>query len=248
MMIDPSDLAEAFDSEAFGTEALDMSEESFAPRHGERGEPALPAALPRGLTIALSREAGARGVSIARRVSGRMGWDIYTQEMIDVLAQEGALRQEIANELPAGAAEWVEDHLQQLLQEQSISRNPQVMELARVIALLGAQGEVVLLGRGAGCVLPPASTLHVRLVAPLADRVAYMGQCLRLTDEEADDQVRRRDHRRAEFLSTHFHRKPGDVHQYDLILNTSFLGEEICAELIVQAAKAKMDAHFGNDE
>src|SRR5476649_2680227 len=115
-MIDPSDLSEAYD----------MSDESLAPHHGERGEPAAPAAMPRGLTIALSREAGSRGASIARRVSARMGWDIYTQEMIDVLTQEGALNQEIANELPAGAVEWVEEHLQQLLVEQAISRNPQV--------------------------------------------------------------------------------------------------------------------------
>jgi cytidylate kinase len=237
-MIDPSDQSEVFE----------VSGESLAPHHGERGEPAVPALLPRGLSIALSREAGSRGSSIARRVSARMGWDMYTQEMIEVLTQEGALNQEIANQLPAGAADWVDEHLQQLLQEQTISRNPQVIELARVIALLGVQGEVVLLGRGAGCILPPASTLHVRLVAPLADRVAYLGQCLRLTDEEADEQVRRRDHRRAEFLSTHFHRKPSDVHQYDLVLNTSFLGEEACADLIVQAAKAKMDALFGAEE
>lgn len=237
-MIDPTDLSEA----------CDMSDDFLAPQHGTRGEPTVAASLPRGLSIALSREAGSRGSSIARRVSARMGWDIYTQEMIEVLAQESALNREIANELPEGAAEWVQEHLQQLLQEQSISRNPQVMELARVIALLGVQGEVVLLGRGAGCVLPPASTLHVRLVAPLHDRVAYMGQCLRLTEEEADDQVRRRDQRRAEFLSTHFHRKPSDMHQYDMVLNTSFLGEETCADLIVQAAKAKMNAGYSGDE
>ncbi|MEI7684528.1 MAG: cytidylate kinase-like family protein [Planctomycetota bacterium] len=237
-MIDPTDLSEA----------CDMSDDFLAPQHGTRGEPTVAASLPRGLSIALSREAGSRGSSIARRVSARMGWDIYTQEMIEVLAQESALNREIANELPEGAAEWVHEHLQQLLQEQSISRNPQVMELARVIALLGVQGEVVLLGRGAGCVLPPASTLHVRLVAPLHDRVAYMGQCLRLTEEEADDQVRRRDQRRAEFLSTHFHRKPSDMHQYDMVLNTSFLGEETCADLIVQAAKAKMNAGYSGDE
>lgn len=231
-MIDPTDLSEAFD----------MTDEILAPHHGTRGERAAPASLPRGLSIALSREAGSRGSSIARRVSARMGWDIYTQEMIEVLAQESALNSEIVKELPPGAAEWVEEHIQQLLQEQSVSRNPQVIELARVIALLGVQGEVVMLGRGAGCVLPAATTLHVRLVAPLQDRVAYMGQCLRLTDEEASEQVRRRDHRRAEFLSTHFHRKPGDMHQYDMVLNTSFLGEETCADLIVQAAKAKMNA------
>ncbi len=242
-MIDPSDLSEAFDMSGDL-----MNDESLAPHHGERGEPVAPAALPRGLTIALSREAGSRGASIARRVGVRLGWDVYTQEMIEVLAQESSLHQEIANELPPGATEWVEERLQQLLEEQSISRNPQVMELARVISLLGVQGEVVLLGRGAGCVLPAASTLNIRLVAPLADRVAYMGQCLRLTDEEAEDQVRRRDHRRAEFLSTHFHHIPGAAHQYDLVLNTSLLGEGICADLIVQAAKAKMDSLFGAEE
>lgn len=231
-MVDPSEHSEAFD----------MSEEFVAPHHGTRGEPAKSATLPRGLTIALSREAGSRGSSIARRVSARMGWDIYTQEMIEVLAQESALNSEIANELPEGASQWVEEHLQNLLQEQSISRNPQVMELARVISLLGVQGEIVLLGRGAGCVLPPETTLHVRLVAPLQDRIVYMAQCLRMTEEDAAEQVRRRDHRRGEFLSTHFHRKPGDPHQYDMVLNTSFLGEEACAELIVQAAKAKMNA------
>lgn len=237
-MTEPSDLSEADD--------MMIPDEAIAPRHGDRGEPFSPAKLPRGLSIALSREAGSRGSSIARRVGTRLGWDIYTQEMIEVLAQEGALTQEIANQLPPAATEWVEEHLQQLLQEQAISRNPQVLELARVIASLGVHGEVVLLGRGAGSVLPPASTLHVRLVAPFADRVAYMGQCLRLTDEESAEQVRRRDHRRADFLSTHFHRKPGDAHQYDMVLNTSFLGEEACVDLIVRAARAKMESLFGS--
>jgi hypothetical protein len=32
-----------------------------------------------------------------------------------------------------------------------------------------------------------------------------------------------------------------------MVLNTGFLGEELCADLIVQAAKAKMDALFGHD-
>ena len=101
---------------------------------------------------------------------------------------------------------------------------------------------MILLGRGAGCILPSRSTLNVRLVAPLAERVAYMSQWLRLTEEEAAEQVRKRDSRRAEFITTHFHRKPSDVHQYDMVLNTSLLGEERCAELIVQAARSKAAA------
>src|SRR5919108_245472 len=111
-----------------------------------------------------------------------------------------------------------------------------------MVLSLGAQGEVVLLGRGAGCILPSHSTLSVRLVAPLPDRVAYMSQWLRLTEEEAAEQVRKRDVRRGEFIATHFHRKPSDIYQYDLLLNSSLLGEELCAELIVKAARAKQAA------
>src|SRR5947209_4254655 len=83
----------------------------------------------------------------------------------------------------------------------------------------------------AGCILPARSTLHVRVVAPLPDRVAYMSQWLRLTVTEAAEQVRLRDHRRAEFIETHFQRRPADVYQYDLLLNSSVLGEDLCAEL-----------------
>ena len=107
---------------------------------------------------------------------------------------------------------------------------------------LGAEGNVVLIGRGAGCILPPETTLHVRIIAPEADRVAYMSQWLRLTSEAAAEQVRLRDSRRAEFITTHFHRQPGDIYQYDLLLNTSLLGEDLCAELIAQAARVKTAA------
>jgi cytidylate kinase len=66
-----------------------------------------------------------------------------------------------------------------------------------------------------------------------------MGQWLRLTEAEAAERVRLRDQRRAEFVETHFHRRPDDVHQYDLVLNSSLLGEELCADLIVRAARAR---------
>ena len=45
----------------------------------------------------------------------------------------------------------------------------------RVILALGAQGEVLLVGRGAGCLLPREATLHVRIVAPLEDRELSIG-------------------------------------------------------------------------
>jgi len=211
------------------------------PRHGYRGGDERPAErYPVGLTLAISREAGSRGASIAKRVGAKLGWQVFSQELLGYMAQEGTFRQQVLDQLPAGAADWVEAQLQRLLKEQVLSSHPSILELARMVLSLGVQGESVLLGRGAGSILPAASTLHVRLIAPVEDRVAYMAQWLRLTREEAAEQVQRRDERRAEFVSTHFHRKPADFYQYDIVLNSSLLGEERCAEIIVEAARQKM--------
>ena len=65
-----------------------------------------------------------------------------------------------------------------------------MIDVARLVLSLAAEGGVVLIGRGAGFLLPPESTLHVRVVAPLSDRIAYMSQWLRLTREQAAEQVR----------------------------------------------------------
>src|SRR5262249_48199375 len=115
--------------------------------------------------------------------------------------------------------------------------------LARVILAVAVQGKAMLIGRGAGYVLPRETTLHVRIIAPLPDRIAYMSQWLRLTLDEAAEQVRLLDNRPAEFMQAHFHRQPSDIYQYDLLLNSSLLGEELSVALIAQAARAKLAAH-----
>jgi cytidylate kinase len=228
---------------------LPLPEGGTSPLHGYRGqaedEPAP--GVPAGLTIALSREAGARGSTIAKRAGEKLGWEVYSQEMLEYVAQNAAARQDLLDKLTPAAGEWINEQMQQLLERNYLSQNPSVRDLARLVLTLGVQGNVILLGRGAGFIMPARSTLHVRLVAPVEARVAYMSQLLRLTEEEAAAEVRKRDHRRADFLATHFHRKPNDVHVYDMILNTSLLGEERCADLIAAAAKAKMSAVVGMD-
>jgi cytidylate kinase len=214
-----------------------------SPRHGNQGDraprPAAPS-IPASLTIAVSRETGSHGGTIAHRAARKLGWTVYNQELLEYVAQEGAFRQGVTDNQTPAAAQWAEHHLELLLQEQKLSPHPSIIELARVVLALGAQGECVLIGRGAGRILPAESTLDVRIIAPLPDRIAYMSQRLRLGLEAAALEVRQRDRQRADFIATHFHRQPGDMYQYDLIVNSSHLGEEVCAELIAQAARAKL--------
>jgi cytidylate kinase len=213
-----------------------------SPRHGfqgDRGAPPPPRTGPSALTIALSREAGARGGTIARRVGRKLGWQVYDQELLEYMAQEAIVSQGVLDAPPTTPADWTEVRLQQLLREGTVSEHPTIVNLARVILALGAQGQAVLIGRGAGCILPRESTLNVRIVAPLQERIAYMGQWLRLGVEEAAERVRMRDERRREFVVNNFHRDPSDLHQYDILLNSSTLGEDTCAELIAHTARAR---------
>ena len=151
--------------------------------------------MPAALTIAISREAGPRGTSIAQCAGAKLGWQVYTQEMLEYLTQEGNFRQDLLDQLTPTAGHWVEDQLEQVLRDQRMSRHPSLVAMGRLLLALGATGESVLIRRGAGFLLPSASTLHVRLVAPLQDRIAYMAQWSRLTDEEAAQQVQVRDGR-----------------------------------------------------
>jgi cytidylate kinase len=141
--------------------------------HGDRGEEVRPRSGPTAQSVALSREAGARGGTIARRAARRLGWQVYDQEMLEYMAQNTVVRQGMVDHLSTQAAAWAEMQLEQLLRAQSLSQNPSVVNLARVILSLGAQGEVVLIGRGAACILPRETTLAVRIVAPLEDRIAF---------------------------------------------------------------------------
>jgi cytidylate kinase len=213
-----------------------------APRHGFQGDRGRPPAVrhaPLALTIALSREAGARGTSIARRAGLRLGWQVYDQELLEYMSQDAAARQEIVENLPAACLDWMAHRNADLRQTCGVDEQSAVYPLAQTVLALAARGEAVLIGRGAGYILPRESTLNVRILAPLADRIAYTGQWLRLTTAEATARVTSRDERRADFLRVHFGRTPAEVHQYELLLNSTSLGEENCAELIAKAAQLR---------
>src|SRR5262245_33883081 len=123
-------------------EELDDEEgvaEAESPHHGFRGHPesAPSPGIPASLTVAISREAGSRGASISNRVGDKLGWQVYTQELLEYIAQEGTFRQDLANQLAPEAQAWVDEQFERLLREQNLSRNPSVLEMARIILGLG---------------------------------------------------------------------------------------------------------------
>lgn len=211
------------------------------PLHGFRGEePAAgPLRRPKGLTIAVSREAGSRGGTVARKVGELLGWQVFDQEMLDYLVQDDAARGQLFADLPPGARDWADAQLTRLRADRGFAADAETGEMARLVFTVAARGEAVVVGRGAGFFLPPETTLHVRVVAPPDARVAYVAESLRLTANEAAAEVRARDVRRTEFVTRTFRRDPTAPHSYDLIVNTARIRTDGAAQLVALAVRTK---------
>ena len=211
------------------------------PLHGFRGTATPPptARRPRGLTVAVSREAGSRGGTIAAAVGRRLGWQVYDQEMLDFLARDEAARAELEADVPDPARQWAAAELVGFVHARGLTPGSDLAAVARLVLALAAKGEAILVGRGAGFLLPADSTVHVRVVAPFEQRVAYMGQWLRLTEPEAAAEVRSRDRKRTELLAALAGRDVNDPAAYDLVLNSARLGVDACAELVALAVRSK---------
>lgn len=223
-----------------------MSEENeseVAPLHGFRGDVIVgpPLIRPMGLSLAISREAGGRGGSIARRVGEELGWQCFDADAFEFLIQDDSARNDLLSGLPDSAKEWANVTLAGLTQNQPLELDADVVEVVRLMLTLAARGEVVLVGRGAGFVLPPATTLHVRVVSSREQRMAYISEWLRMTPDEALAELEARDHNRLRFLKALGVQDPYDPTLFDLMINSDRLGDEVAAGLIVQAVRARMD-------
>ncbi len=220
-----------------------------APQHGDRGAPSLAVGerLPRGWCIAISRQVGARGSRIAHRLGRMLGWQVFEQELLDYLASNDTARMQLIADLPVTLRDWADGELSRIQAMHQLTNLHELGELPRMQLMLAAQGGVIFVGRGAGFLLRPEATLHVRLIAPREERIAYMTQHLRLTHDEAARLVEHRDATREEFLKQHFSYIPPQLDPFDLVLNTSQLGEEGSARVLLEALRARQ-GHEGTGD
>ncbi len=211
-----------------------------APAHGFRGDPEpTPLPRPRGLCAAISREAGARGGSIARKVGELLSWQVFDQDTIDYLIQNDDAREQLFSDLSPAALAWTDIHYRRIKIEQIETADADTERLIQLLLAVAARGDAVIVGRGAGYFLPVETTLHARVIAPLESRVAWFAQSTRLNRDDAATEIRARDLRRNEFLTSILGRNPADSTNYDIVVNSGRLGIEPAAQFIGWAVRTK---------
>ncbi len=192
---------------------------------------------PPAFSIAISREAGADGGRVARALGEQLNWPVYDRELVELLAERMGVRSSLIAGLDEQRSSWIRECLAAFSADPPVVQAAYVRRLVETLLALAAHGSCVLVGRGAAQVLPPATTLRVRLVAPLAHRIDVLRDRNGLTRDEAERRVATTDRDRTRFVQDHFRIDPVDPHTYDLILNSARFDVTECADLIVAALR-----------
>jgi cytidylate kinase len=204
--------------------------------------------------ITISRQYGAGGSEVARRVAAALGWRLVDNELVEEVAARAGLpaadvaerdervpsfTERLARTLATSAPELfaarVSGGTVPKLQETDLVRITET-----VVAEVAAKGRAVLVGRAAPAVLARESnSLHVQLVAPRAWRIQAAAERLGVDPQKAAELLDETDRTRANYLRQYYRRDWYDPVNYHMVLNTGVLGHEGATEVIVGEARRR---------
>ena len=204
-------------------------------------EPSVPTVpVARFRNVCISREAGAGGGTLARVVGTRLGWKVYDHEILEAIAQRMEVPADEVRAFDELAPSVVQDWILPLREEHYAPQEAYLDHLAKLLEAISRAGESVIVGRGAGFLLPKDEILNVRIIAPIRARAARLAERMGVSIRTARRAARDLDSRRNQFDRALHRVDPTDPHLYDLVLDSNSLGLPIAAEVIVRAVELGM--------
>jgi cytidylate kinase len=219
--------------------------EWLGPTYGSIAMTSVPAVSPidlgRPLSIAISREPGAPASATADQLGQRLGWKVYDRALLEQIAAEMHLPAHLLDSVDEHPQSWLTEAVGAFLspawrtRKEWVSEDAFVHAVVKTIRRISVGGRCVIVGRGAAFVLPQDATLRVRLIAPLADRVANLSQELGIAKDAAKRKLTESDREQRDFVIKHFHHDPADPCHYDLVLNCERFDVDAQVEQIFSA-------------
>ncbi|MDH3999242.1 MAG: cytidylate kinase family protein [Desulfuromonadales bacterium] len=180
--------------------------------------------------ITISREMGSGGIPIAHRAAEQLGYKLI----------DGAAIMEAAKSygLSADAVEQADEKPPHFVDKLDIQQVLDLHLIELIILDAALKGNVIIYGRGGQDLLKEiGSVLRIRIIAPFEERVERWAEREWLDPDRARYLVRKSDQQRAGFIKYYFDRDWDDCLDYDLVINTQRLSEDMAVQLIEQSIK-----------
>lgn len=185
--------------------------------------------------VAISREAGAGGSEIGRRVGEQLDWRVFDKNLLDCIADRFQLPRMMLDLVDETHANWVYDVLGTWMDRKLVPHEKFVACLTRVVLTAAQGGRAVFVGRGAQFLLPRHELLAVRVVASSKYRIQQIMEQMGLGESDARRQMTELDEGRRELAQKFFHHDVTDPHLYDLMINVERCGKAQAVQEILAA-------------
>lgn len=190
--------------------------------------------------ITISREFGAGGHSIGRRVAQELGIEIYDKDILRSTVEDSGLDagvvQREEEEISRADAIW-----RWITPAAYVDRRDTIHEIERrKILTLALEGPCVFIGRCADIILEEANieSLNVFIYADDIHRAVRVSELIKSTNpNDINKAMKRTDTARRSYYQQFGGKRWGDARNYNLCLDSGMLGYDTCVKLICEAAR-----------
>ena len=194
------------------------------------------------ILINIGRQFGSGGRLVARSLGEKLGIPVYDNELITRAAEESGFSRDLfarsdekrslfsISSFFASGRYVVDNHL---------SDNDLFRIQGDVIRKIADKGSAIFIGRCSDYILRDRDCLDIFITAPEEIRIRRVAEREGVTEEEAARLVRTKDRTRETYYNYFTFGNWGMASNYDLCLDSSILGVEATADLIIAFLKAK---------
>lgn len=198
--------------------------------------------------ISVSRETGAGAQAVCEELikildlkseKNENQWTYFDRQLIEKVLEDHHLPEQVSEYM-------VEDKFRHLSSAVNVllglhpSQWSLLHKTIETVLQLARMGKVIIVGRGGNIITTKLKNVfHVRLIAPLENRIKYIMDVQKMNKQDAEVYIKKEDVARRNYLKSNFSRDIENPELYHLVLNTGLLTHGESATVIADAVMKK---------
>jgi len=206
--------------------------------------------------ITISRETGAGSDIVSEKLikffdkyrrTEAPEWTIFDKNLIAKVLEDHHLPIHLQKFLIEDKFSEITSMINELLTGEPSART-MIKKEVQTIHQLCKTGNVIIIGRGANFITSKfKNSFHVRLVAPMEERIKRIEQLFNLSRKDAELYIRKDDIAKKSFVLTYFQQNVENPLLYHLVINTGDITHSEAAKIIGKAVIKRFSKVFPKD-
>ena len=197
------------------------------------------------MIITIARQHGSAGREIARELAARLGYRCYDKEIVDEAAENSSICPELINSFDEKrVSPFMIQSSQYPGMSHGIGLNIQVASAQfDVIRRIAEKGDCIFVGRCADYILRSRTDMvRVFIMGDYQSKIKCIMDRQGVTEEAAKKKIKEVDKDRSSYYKYYTDQVWGDVNNYDICVNSSRIGVDGTADMIIEYIRQRQAA------